>query len=912
MSQGPSCAICGVRMVVSALVGTVPDLEPYRGHLHWLDDVRVIGENASLSTPDKVYVSGKAMFSGFTFFEVLSPEEDSRAPLGAGNLITTYDWDAPEGLALPVHAACHEIMGKFHNSKLDDESLYRAMGEFVSGFYPSDLTLDYWKYEQNPYHIGLRHAAYKGQDWFVWSPTSIPELDSYYESLALVSSGGRGESAKPPSVLPGNSVDAFRGIPTELLARIMSQLDISSVANFRASSRWVASVPLNASFWKERLKIDQPWLYDFPWDLYGADVPVDWARVYENLLRRSESSFLGRINGLVNRRRIWRLCETLSGPYLRYSRKKAGFSTIPEILEGATTTPLRNIATPYPRCPETGTILLLDKLTDISACYPRIRIHWNTAGKLCGLIVQQSDGHSAGQVLGYRQPFVRTYEVDIDQSRWLIGIVTRSRRERADEGMETMDHTVIGAEFLFSDGTSVQLGSQQGDYRIVCPSPSHFVVGFTGQFSAVDGISKLALVQQPYQKLPSTSGSRVPSVEPNLFPDLSTQAYLWSAKPPAYPMIATTFPVGVWGAGIRPDASPMEPLVFGSTEEELADIKAVAVDVFLYGFEVQYRNRPPRAIGPRLQALQVLAIDGQSGERIATIFSWTVGKRLSGLCFVTNHGKQMVVGNPEGDRYQFPPPENRDRNIAGLFAFWSGLPGRTLSVIGVFLTHHEKPDNDRACRTDSNGLPWDGFPSPSNLTKTTAIYSQDARHNASRRLAYCLQLSSFTNWLDFRRPLEEVTVTFTHNIYMRKLPVVAIRLRYSDGSETSFGPTDIRDTGEKMGSNMAPFCPCRSEWGSDRWGTSPHFRHASWEVGGKLIRHINLWLGEGSLHGLQFATESEEGPKWGFCGEPAGGQQREAIELGVGDNASYPILKMFWGDNGPTGEQVLEGVQGLG
>ncbi|KAJ4413751.1 hypothetical protein N0V82_008340 [Gnomoniopsis sp. IMI 355080] len=89
----------------------------------------------------------------------------------------------------------------------------------------------------------------------------------------------------------------------------------------RVASPVFRRLKLDATFWKDRLSKEMPWLrrYGIPdsTQMLNADgtLPtVNWARVYHHMLRQSKS-FLDRIDylypGLINRRRIWARCEAI-------------------------------------------------------------------------------------------------------------------------------------------------------------------------------------------------------------------------------------------------------------------------------------------------------------------------------------------------------------------------------------------------------------------------------------------------------------------------------------------------------------------------------------------------------------------------------------------------------------------------
>ncbi len=151
-----------------------------------------------------------------------------------------------------------------------------------------------------------------GDEAYITLPTTIPSLAEYYEKLPSLSHVVETTKVGLPVRQQNSSV--LDALSPELIYLIIEYLDMSCVNSLRAASGYVAQLPLNSAFWRKRINRDQPWLYDLPEDQDSNS--VDWAQTYKDLLRRSEESFDGHIRGLVNRRRIWDLCDQISETYL--------------------------------------------------------------------------------------------------------------------------------------------------------------------------------------------------------------------------------------------------------------------------------------------------------------------------------------------------------------------------------------------------------------------------------------------------------------------------------------------------------------------------------------------------------------------------------------------------------------------
>lgn len=726
-------------------------------------------------------------------------------------------------------------------------------------------------------------------------PTSIPQLEEYYRVLPTITTVMA--EADPPRMdwISTIKSDPFSRLAPEILLHIMTYLDITSVMKLRAASRAVTHVVLTNSYWKVRMGRDMPWLYDLPHvEEEGGKVAlsIDWARVYKELFLASRANSATRILGLVNRRRIWELSAQIREPYQAKKTQQDGkeCSSLPQTLIDAMSTPMPRLTLPEPRVVETASIPLINDYTVLLDAEPVISVHWTKTGDLAGIsTVSDSRSPNAKSVLlGLEEHFAMADPVTIPRDDWLTGFILTTQHH-ASEGKRQ----IRGLRCLFAKQDPIQLHDAEGDQRLLRTPRDHFLVGFAGQVSNDGTLAKLALLTQPRIKAPYRV-NRISDQHRASYNDQG-DSYLWRNELPPPGLQITELAHGYWAYDMKIDVSPLESLVFGTNEEEISDMTAILGDVQFGGFEIQYAHRPPRRIGPVGQAMKSLSIDGRGGERIVHMY-WGVNHIPDRVRFVTNRGRQLVLGHANEQRVPAEQLGNGTTTFSGFYGFWSDRhkPQTRLDAVGGFYVNNPfaMPGPPVEEPRDSNGFWWEPSPPPpAYLAEHGRVWGQseyrDRFRNADIRTP---GQRSFVCWLDCSRPLDQVRVTLCHGTANHHLPLSAITFRYADrsgsgpsGEEETIGPKYFSPPTDAEGANGHPWCFCA--WGSkreDEQQARPHYFHETWsprsggggsDGGGSRLRNVLVWLDEGGrLAGIQMvAVDSSESPKWGYCvGKHAG------------------------------------------
>ncbi|KAH8705613.1 hypothetical protein BGW36DRAFT_435497 [Talaromyces proteolyticus] len=861
----------------------------------WINEFRCISENPnSQSADDKVYVSGPASYSDYGICDV---EEDENlgqfAGYGHRYDIHVYGGtgDEDDPLAFPCHNACNKILRKvirsisFDNEKIDKEVLFLALKSFVEGEPPYDRCLGLVDYGECMDELQQQYwYILPGVEYYMVNPVNIPALERYYSNIpTLLSSEHTPPSADTVEtrLLPGVVHDYFAEVPVKILLHILQYLPIDSVNALRTVSSYVTSATSSSSFWEKRLRQDMPWLYDIPEENNSNGQGVDWAQVCQDLHEKSHNNCESRILGLVNRKRIWKICDLFAASYFNIKKAK-DYENSTAVLKNAFSGPMVPLGDLGKVKTETSKLALISDVNDVGVKNPVLSIYWSREGFLLGFGVtldtattgQKASGDS--DYVGAKGKAARTDEVKIPQGDWLTGFMfmTRIGLEDTHEEKKNPGRFVIGIELLFNTTESMHFGASNGNKRLVLTEPGEVIVGLLVEWTATSGILNLALLKHE---------KRVSFQEIYPYADSSLNQVLWKddIPPPILQMSRLMNEGGSW----VPDGEfcPHEAVIFGRDDEELSTITGISVDVQFGVLEIHYsHDRPSKSVGPKPWATKTFAIDGPGGERIIAAF---VGNNIQlGFRLVTNRNRQLTYGLNLYPTRQDSLNARETGIFCGLSCSWSMNDSdqpRLDAVATLSLpkpSHREYHDGlDIFGLQDQNKLWWEPDAPPPTWKESGSIYGSQLRKLSDGYQYHIASTEPVTtdgnvvSWFDLRRPVDEIKVTFTHgHSWIRKrVSLISIILQYTDGSQASSGPTqffiDSEDADEE---NEIPWIWYHQGFkGTDEEDRveSPFYRHDSFTAGGDFIACVRIWAKQ-FLRGFQFLTCSGlEGPKWGIC-----------------------------------------------
>lgn len=743
-------------------------------------------------------------------------------------------------LAIPLHTACYDILGKLAAPEaVDIDVLFEVLESHFPENSATALDLDY----------GVASAFQKkewmrrhGFEYLVASPRDIPHIESLTSSILQDSQLGR-HSLPSHEWESSSQGGIIHTVPQEVLEGIASHLDARSLCNFRLVSKRLAGATSANSFWRVRVSRDMPWMTEF---LHSFDIQrgsVDWKRLYQTLQEiaagKSSSPY---IPGIRNRCRIWDTCSSLMDEYSSLKKRRDTESIKrPRLLVKALCGALRRLRYPVDTRTITKTAGLIGDLRDLSFAQPIISTYWTASGELAGIGTRwYKDG--ALTTLGSKDLFDVCQELQIPKDDWIVSLTVTVQGTSTSGALNETQRRAVGLRFTFFKRDPVQFGQAQGYQRLLPPFEGMFAVGFRATWSSGKPLAKLAILSRSAYETPR---SKTRFVNPRRSTPV-VERFMWKNElPPGH------FHVRYEGKRIPCDRWSTEPLVFGTSDKELSNMISIAADVRLGGFEVIYRDGTRRSIGPRRHAMKHLSIDGPGGERIAHLYT-ALGPeptlKVAGLRFVTNRGRQLVIGRhgPECNR---TPPLWRfaGYGLTGIFGHWS--ENQDMDLIGSFSAPLPgAPENWEPIR--SFRFYWDPAPPQRRLREASMAYGCGVEHiDESSILKSFSDKATTISWLDCEGTLDSIRVAFRQDTKASRFPLVSLSLTFADSHVSTVGPSEFHpaDDTEHDG--------------------GPHYTHDTWEMQGSQLKTLRLWTDEWqSLTGLQFlAQNGAQSPRWGDC-----------------------------------------------
>jgi hypothetical protein len=254
------------------------------------------------------------------------------------------------------------------------------------------------------------------------------DLNEEPETSAQVKNTEAQQSSFAAIDLPTLRQSPINNLTPEILHEILLCLPYRDLQNFALSGLCDNSLMKVQSFWKRKLLIDMPWL----WDLPPPGRERNWFMIYQELRRQcfattatkelehktNASNVQGRrdtslILGLANRRRIWKTCELLAVLYLQEIERTS--SEMGEIEEESVAAPMTLIGHPVGKAALSLKTCFLESWKDLHPT-KEMRFYFGEDGRLVGIkmLVQRIDnGTTFGSISD------RMESVDIEQGIWI-------------------------------------------------------------------------------------------------------------------------------------------------------------------------------------------------------------------------------------------------------------------------------------------------------------------------------------------------------------------------------------------------------------------------------------------------------------------------------------------------------------
>ncbi|KAJ5084175.1 hypothetical protein NUU61_008754 [Penicillium alfredii] len=923
------CVVCGAGL---SSHGWDPEVLPGETTA-WMEDIRLIGQNPEKTSINKAFISGRALYDDSGFFDV-EPGDDPNFPTvnqidynrDGLAMIRGFDWEESIGLVVPFHTACHQLLQEDishwlrKRDRVNTDVLYQTLKSFADENDECANCLNRVDYGEISKLQDQYWGPQAGDEVFGAHPIAIPELETYYKDLPLLTTSKEEERQNRwhlKETTPDR--DPFAKLAPELLLMVLDNLPIPSLNSARAASCAIARLKLDNGFWYGKIRHDMAWLYDLPKHNAVASQNLDWAQVYQDLLSRSQSDNQIKVEGLVNRRRVWGICDQIAAQFSDYQKAaddRNGRQC--PILAEAISTRMARLAEPEQADDETASLLLIGDFPEMDHPRPTICVYWSSEGFLSGLRVRHDSDSSVNpkNVVGKNDNLTVCNEVAIKHGDWLRGLIVTTHLVMTSDKNPQHQRKIVGLQLLFARGESIQLGDGNGDARLVHVK-NDLLVGLIAQWSPAGNINGISLLQCPVLGRSAQAEQLIQLQMHQPYAGSDIDSLCWRDGLPPSEMTLETEHTSNRDPGNKEEMRPMETLIFGHNQEELSTITEISCDVQFGAFEVRYSDQTVQSIGPRTLTMKSLKIDGSGGERIVAIGATT--KTLATTIWIgTNRNRQLVVGShAAGPASMNWRASEIGKAICGLSCFWSSASPQSQLVtvaplfISVPTTSSETGPAElqqHSCRKDKNGYLWEPEPPPSSWTETGPIYCP--REVFGSRIAGSLDWPSkhtTLTWLDCTQSVEKLRLVFAHPTAFLPFSPTSIILEYSDGSVGSVGPTRVATPTDSEGKDGRPWCWCHMASKSDITHEF-HYHSEEWTVGGVPLDCIRLWVDNG-LHGFQFCSANGESPLWGTCD----GQPTETIPFGLSAGQAVGLKAYVDSNSRPVTykDQIIVALQAL-
>lgn len=673
----------------------------------------------------------------------------------------------------------------------------------------------------------------------------------------------------------------FDTLPHELLTQILDLTHQSDLVPLMRASKIMHRITKSNVFWKHRLRLDAPWL----WEYYGSEnmSSRDWQKYYNNVMMQTHKPLLeatkGRhVSGLANRRRIWHVCEQVLRLYLEKHDLSKPEKPISVFEEDVDCRYLPMVATQDEPQFTSKAALFFNTESDLHS-EKQLKLTWTEKGALSGISVTTGAGE---QTFGSLDPDTESV-LHISSDDWIEKLVLsisviETSKTKSYYGEKVHQRLAVSgvAVWLLSQGVTV-LGKEEGHKRLLEPDPQNGIAGLKSQF-AQGVITHLGLLEH---RLVLTRSR--PEIDSTIL-DL-----LWKNQLPSTELRFKSYHMGYWMSQTRLDVTPMDTLLFGTTDGEQSTVIGFGAAANLGCFELYRSDGSCERIGQASGPVKVFPLDGPGGERIAGV-EVTIGHLPLGLTLITTHGRQVQFGRRVNNT-RVGHTSAQEFGIAGLYCSYAyNSVGRDeLSSVGVILSPHiDRPPVDDRRLVDETGFLWEPQPPPPSWHSIGQTYGPKHRGE----VVMCM---------DFSRPIEKIDGLLPAPNWLAMVEIGGFIVSYGDdnplepistlGFPSQQWPSEEDATPEnlkamKRYAGMSHDCSKEVDAGQAHVETDQEAldQPKVWDLGpgGERIVAVTVWSGD-YVDGLQFHSESaKSSPRWGKCGGEssatirAGGEERIA------------------------------------
>ena len=270
------------------------------------------------------------------------------------------------------------------------------------------------------------------------NPCENAKVVEYFEALRKDKTTAAVSASPKPFVVPSYSKSIFTKLADEIFLEILLLLPYQDVQNFVLSGLTPIKLAQAQGYWKRKISIDLPFLWDLP-DLDGRR---DFFKIYHELRRQcfattppvdedeaGNSHVKGPrdktlILGLANRRRVWNTCSQIAEAYVEKQKDQPGSDERERISEDITKNSLSLhmplVASPVSNDFRSCSAYFLSFWEDLDKEHA-LTFHFDDDRRLCCLEVETAR-MKGSRLLGERPRNGSSLNFQISAGCWITGV----------------------------------------------------------------------------------------------------------------------------------------------------------------------------------------------------------------------------------------------------------------------------------------------------------------------------------------------------------------------------------------------------------------------------------------------------------------------------------------------------------
>ncbi|CAJ2509297.1 Uu.00g143230.m01.CDS01 [Anthostomella pinea] len=876
--------------------------------LDWLSDFRTIGVNRKATGVKQCYLSGRASVEEYGRAVIELGDHPNALSLDLSSTngeVTCYRHGSQEDGDLPVHESCLTVLCEAFAQARGIKTRWTAACPSTTLPFDLDTLFACLAPARQDYGscLNLGHELQTEQYFFIeWDDVYyyFDPLDSRHitpkteQNIKRENSHAQHSAVGGANGPQGRTVDCFSRLPEELVRATLLYVPAEDLGSLLLSSRRIYEVTESNSFWSERMRIDAPWYWEKA-EVLSSTADHEKHREYIDVMMQAlrpveVAKRGGLVSGLANRQRIWQVSQEVVRLYELISPLAAESSTTESSVfeEGA-------VCRYFPRVADQASTAFKADTVFFSTVPDQhlsksIELYWSNAGALCGLSISVGGSTS---VCGDCSASAGTKDTlalpDDDWLEKLVLDVSSSPKTYEQNGVTRTkyDHFVSGITCYTLSGEQHQFGRTDGNKRLLEPLQGKGIVGLRTELA--DGIITRFGILEHVDGLTKHRAAN----------DQKRLDLLWRGNLPPQHLRFSDFQTGYWSFDTVWDLAPMEQLMFGTTEMELATVTGFGASTDCRCFEVYRNDGSKQRIGTAGGPMKVMRIDGPGGERIGG-FRLVVGALPVGITIITTRGRQSTFGKSRDNTSSVYRPDH-GFGVAGIYCSfeYDSTPSRQMSSLSLIQSPDiGAPGADPRVHLDESGLAWEPRPPSPSWHDSGPVYGMKHPRGA------------VVVALDFSRPVTRIQGLLPAPEWLSIIELGGWTIDFGDDchleQSSTFGmtsevwPNHPNATAEEFQA-MKRFD--RMAMGGREVDSVPPLAHVrtdaealaqprTWELspGDERLTSVTVWAGD-YLHGIQFHSESgKSSPRWGKCG----GQPAAHIRAG-GDTELIVGLKVILG-----------------